>query len=188
MTYRILVKKHERITLSSGKVPEEINVIIFNGPGFLSSVVFLQKERINIFTTTFQCVIQVIHHEYKKQKTIFSPIDYLAQLIGKKHIHIKIKPEIVQFPGNSCIETSCLFVLFFHSKHNVYFNATIHQFSYEGQPSSKCYFGGFAFFDFASEKFKETLHLCFCVTDTLIPVCLKPHIISEASFRVTHQF
>ena len=95
MTYRILVNKHERITLSSGKVAKKINVMIFDGSGFLSSVAFLQKERINIFTTTFQCVIQVIHHEYKKQKDIFSPIDYLAQPMEKKHINIKIKPEIV---------------------------------------------------------------------------------------------
>ena len=29
-----------------------------------------------------------------------------------------------------------------------------------GQPSSKCYFGGFAFFDFVSNKFEETLLMC----------------------------
>ena len=159
MTYRILVNKHERIVLSNEIVPKRINVMIFDGPGFLSSVAFLQKERINISTTTFQCVIQVIHHEYKKHETIFSPIDYLAQPMEKKHIHVKSKAEIVHFPGNSCNETSCIFVLSLHSKQNVYFNATIFQFSYEGQPSSKCYFGGFAFFDFASEMVRFTVHL-----------------------------
>ena len=157
MTYRILVNKHERIVLSSERVPKRINVMIFDGPGFFSPKTFVQKERINVSTTTFQCVI---HHEHNNEEKIFGFISYLRILTKKKYVHIENKTNLIRFPGDLCLEPSCLFVLLLHSKQNVYFNVTLHQFLYVGQPNFKCFFGGFVFLDFVSTQFKETLLLC----------------------------
>ena len=159
-TYRILVKKDEKIRLFSYRISRKVDLIIFDGPGFLSPVYYIQNGKINVSTATFQCVVQVIHHEYKEEKNIFSPLNYLAESKEKKKIHMKNKSEIVQFPDDLCLEPSCLSALLLHSTQNVYLNITIHQFLYMGEPSSKCYLGGFAFLDFAFHQFEETLLMC----------------------------
>ena len=160
MTYRILVNKHERIKVASGKVPNNITVMLYDGPGFFSPKIFVQKERTNISTTTFQCVIQVTHHEHNDEKNILGFISYLGILTKWKYINLDNKTNLIWFPGDFCPEPSCLFVLLLHSKQNVYFNVTIHQFSYLGQPNLKCFLGGFVFLDFFSTRFKETLLMC----------------------------
>ena len=159
-TYRILVNKQERITLYSGKVSRKIHVIIFDGPGFFSVKMFVQKERINISTTTYQCVVQINFHEHKKEENISAFISYLTLSTKRKYVNVENKTSLLWFPDDLCLEPSCLSVLLLYSTQNVYFNVTIHQFSYVGQPSSKCYFGGFAFLDFVSTQFRETLLMC----------------------------
>ena len=183
LTYRIFVNKHERIVFSSEKVPNRINVMIFDGPGFFSPKTFVQKEKINISTTTFQCVIQVIHHEHNNEEKIFSFMSYLRILTKKKYVNIENKTDFFSFPGDICLKPSCLFVLLLHSKQNVYFNVTIHQFSYVGQPNFKCFFGGFVFLDFVSTQFKETLLMCNRYSNSSLFEASHHQVF----FRVTHQ-
>ena len=99
--FRILVNKHERLTLYSGKVSRKINVIIFDGPGFFSGKRFVQKETVNISIATFQCVVQIIYHEHKKEQNISAFISYLTSTLSAKNKYVNV--ENIWFPDDSCL-------------------------------------------------------------------------------------
>ncbi len=136
---------------------------IFDGPDLFSEE---NHNKSWVITTTFQCVIQLLVHNFHKQ---YQPnISFVAKQ-RQPHLVIfmnKVGNKTISLPNDNCSEMICVLVL--KSAAPSFINVSISKFSHHGHTDHNCVFGGLQKVDFTNTSKAQKRGLLFA-TEVLAP-------------------
>ena len=159
-TYELRGEKFENMNLGFQAL-QNVSLMYFDGPGFLSKKGIASTSKANIALSTFQCILQVLHLAAKS-------VQYKVSFFGKEFpvktvTLIKFTNVIVDTsnsPHAHNVGAPSAKVYQIISPVNTTLKITVTNFTFIGRPSSRCYYGGASLFNENNGTWNEFESFC----------------------------